>query len=70
MNTSTLIMIMLCSAIVPAVAIAAIGYAGVRALGRNPSAAPQILISILVAFLYTEAIVVLMIWVVFYLLGR
>lgn len=40
----------------PSLVIASVGYAAIQALGRNPSAAPKILMPMLVAFVFAEAI--------------
>ena len=70
MKSFTIILIMLISTLGPAGVIAAVGYSSVRALGRNPSAAPKILISMLLAFVFAEAIAIFGIWAVFYLFGQ
>ena len=49
--------------------IAAVGYASVQALGRNPAAAPKILISMILAFIFAEAIAILGLLVVYNLFG-
>lgn len=49
----------------PTVVIASIGYASIRALGRNPSAAPKILQAMIVALCFAEAIAVIALLVLF-----
>lgn len=61
----TIALIMFLSTIGPAVVIGLIGYAAVQALGRNPSAAPKILISMLTAFIFAETIAILALLIVF-----
>lgn len=51
----------------PCGVIAAVGHAAIRALGRNPSAAPKILVPMLVAFVFAEAIALVALLVVFQL---
>ena len=51
----------------PSAVIAAIGYASIRALGRNPSAAPKILQAMIVALVFSEAIAVIALLVLFQL---
>ncbi|MFC1658230.1 hypothetical protein ACFL1D_02465 [Candidatus Omnitrophota bacterium] len=58
MNTITAVLIMLIATTGPSAVIAAVGYAAVNALGRNPSAAPRIFISMILAFIFAEAIAV------------
>jgi len=48
--------------------IGVVGYAAVKAVARNPSASPRILISMIVAFLFAEAIAVLALLMVYQLL--
>jgi F0F1-type ATP synthase membrane subunit c/vacuolar-type H+-ATPase subunit K len=54
----------------PSAVIAAIGYASIRALGRNPSAARQILQAMIVALVFAEAIAVMALLILFQLFGR
>lgn len=54
----------------PSSVIAAIGYASIRALGRNPSAAPKILQAMIYALATAEGIAVIALLVLFYLFGR
>lgn len=69
MKNLTIILIMLISTLGPSAVIAAVGYASVRALGRNPSAAPKILISMILAFIFAEAIAILGLLIVYNLFG-
>lgn len=65
MHNLTLILIMVVATIGPCIVIAAIGHAGMGALGRNPSAAPKIQTSMILAFIFAEAVAVLALLVVF-----
>jgi len=49
----------------PAAVIGMVGFAAVRAVGRNPSASPRILLAMIVAFIFAEAIAVMAILLVF-----
>jgi len=49
----------------PALVIGAVGFAAITAVGRNPSAAPRILLSMIVAFLFAEAIAIMALLMVF-----
>ena len=51
----------------PAAVIAVTGYAAIRALGRNPSAAPKIMLAMLVAFVFAEATALVALLVAFQL---
>jgi F-type H+-transporting ATPase subunit c len=54
----------------PSGVIAAIGFASIRALGRNPSAAPKILQAMIVALVFAMSIAVIALLVLFQLFGR
>ncbi len=69
MKNLTVILIMLISTLGPSAVIAAVGYASVRALGRNPSAAPKILLSMILAFVFAEAIAIIGLLIVYNLFG-
>ncbi|MFA6358176.1 MAG: ATP synthase F0 subunit C [Candidatus Omnitrophota bacterium] len=70
MKNLTIILIMLISTLGPSGVIAAVGFSGVQAIGRNPSAAPKILISMILAFVFAEAIAVIGLLVVYNLFGQ
>ena len=53
----------------PSTVIAVIGYASIRALGRNPSAAPKILQAMMMALLFSEGIAVIALLILFRLFG-
>jgi len=53
----------------PSAVIAAIGHASIRALGRNPSAAPKILSAMIIALIFAESIAVIALLVLFQLFG-
>ncbi len=69
MKNFTIILVMLISTLGPSAVIAMVGYSAVQALGRNPSAAPKILISMIVAFIFAEAIAIIGLLVVYNLFG-
>ncbi|MBM4142713.1 MAG: ATP synthase F0 subunit C [Lentisphaerae bacterium] len=54
----------------PSAVIGAIGHASIRALGRNPSAAPKILQAMIIALVFAEAIAVIALLILFQLFGR
>ncbi|MDD5409461.1 MAG: ATP synthase F0 subunit C [Candidatus Omnitrophica bacterium] len=70
MKNITIILIMLISTLGPSGVIAAVGFSGVKAIGRNPSAAPKILISMILAFVFAEAIAIIGLLVVYNLFGQ
>lgn len=69
MKNFTIILIMLISTLGPSVVIAAVGFSSVRALGRNPSAAPKILLAMILAFLFAESIAIIGLLIVYNLFG-
>ena len=68
MKNVILIFIMLISTLGPSGVIAFVGYAAVKGLARNPSASPKILITMILAFIFAEAIAVISLLTVFNLL--
>lgn len=67
MKILAIILVLIVSTLGPSFVIAAVGYASVQALGRNPSAAPKIQTSMLLAFVFAEAIAIISLLVVFQL---
>ena len=68
MKNLILIFIMLVSTLGPSAVIALVGYAAVKGLARNPSASAKILITMILAFIFAEAIAVISLLTVFNLL--
>jgi len=69
MKIFSIILIMLISTLGPSAVIALVGYGSVKALGRNPSAAPKILVSMILAFLFAETIAIMGLLIVYNLFG-
>ena len=68
MHNITVAIIMLLSTLGPAAVIGFVGYSAVKAVGRNPSAAPRILISMIIAFLFaavSAVFAILMLYMLF-----
>ena len=65
MKNFTLVLIMFLSTLGPSLIIGYVGYAAVKALGRNPSAAPKIFLSMLLVFIFVEAIAIIALLVIF-----
>ncbi|MFA5793493.1 MAG: ATP synthase F0 subunit C [Candidatus Brocadiia bacterium] len=59
------ILVLLTVTVGPSFIIAAVGYASIMALGRNPSAAPKIQMAMLMCFLFAESIAIIALLVVF-----
>ncbi|MBL7073281.1 MAG: hypothetical protein ISS33_05855 [Candidatus Omnitrophica bacterium] len=69
MKTLVLIFIMLISSLGPSIVIALVGYASVQGLSRNPSASSKILITMILAFIFAEAIAIISLLAVLNSLG-
>ena len=59
MRNLTIAIVMFLSTMGPSLIIALVGYGAVRAVGRNPAAAPKILLALMFAFLFAEGIAVI-----------
>lgn len=69
MKSFTIILVMLISVIGPSGVIAVVGYSSVKALGRNPSAASKIMLSMILAFIFAEAIALVALLIIYNLFG-
>ncbi|MBF0253558.1 MAG: hypothetical protein HQL11_00290 [Candidatus Omnitrophica bacterium] len=66
-----ILLLMILSTAGPSAVIAVIGYAGIMALGRNPSSAPRIQMTMMLGFIFAEAIAVIALLVIFHIfVGR
>ena len=70
MNGFIIFLMVFVTIIGPSAVIASIGYASIRALGRNPSAAPKILQAMIISLVFSEAIAVIALLVLFQILGK
>jgi F0F1-type ATP synthase membrane subunit c/vacuolar-type H+-ATPase subunit K len=70
MESFVIFLVMFVTIIGPSSVIAAIGYASIRALGRNPSAAPKILQAMIISLVFSEAIAVIALLILFQIFGR
>ena len=68
MRNIVLIFIMLIGTLGPSIVIALVGYASVKGLSRNPSASAKILITMILAFIFAEAIAIISLLTIFNLL--
>jgi F-type H+-transporting ATPase subunit c len=69
-DSFVIFLVMFVTIVGPSAVIGAIGYASIRALGRNPSAAPKILQAMIIALVFAEAIAVIALLILFQLFGR
>ena len=65
MKNLTIILILAIGTIGPSIVIAAVGFASIMALGRNPSSSPKIMLAMIIALIFAEAIAVIALIVVF-----
>ncbi len=70
MRNALILLVLFATILGPSLVIAAISYASIHALGRNPSSAPKILISMIVALVFAEATAVIALLVLFQLFSK
>ena len=56
---------MFLSSLGPSLIIAVVGNAAIRALGRNPAAAPKIMVALMFAFLFAEGIAIIALIIIY-----
>ena len=69
MRNFTIFLIMFLTILGPSAVIGAIGFASIRSLGRNPSAASKILLAMIISLVFAEAVAVIALLVLFQLFG-
>ena len=69
-ETFLIITIMFIAVLGPSVVIATLGYAIIKALSRNPSAASKIFMGMIVLLIFVEAISIIAILIIFQLFGK
>jgi F0F1-type ATP synthase membrane subunit c/vacuolar-type H+-ATPase subunit K len=67
LHAFVIFLVMFVTIVGPSGVIAAIGYASIQALGRNPSAARKILQAMIIALVFAEAISVIALLIMFQL---
>jgi len=66
MQRWTLALILILATLGPSLVIAIVGAASIKALSRNPSAAPKIQTTMVLAFIFAAAIAVLALLILFH----
>lgn len=66
-NAVIIISVMFIAVIGPAIVIAVIGFATIKSLGRNPSAAPKIYMGVVLMLIFAEATSIIALLIVFQL---
>lgn len=69
-NAIAISLIMVACVLGPAAVIAVIGAATIKALGRNPSAAPKIYLGMILMLVFAEAIAIMAILAAFQIFGN
>jgi len=69
-ETFIILTIMFIAVMGPSIVIAVLGYAVIKALGRNPSAASKIFVGMAIMLVFVEAISIVAILIVFQLFGK
>lgn len=67
--TMVLIGVMIMAVLGPAIVIAVVGFATIKALGRNPSAAPKIYTGVILMLVFAEATSIISLLIIFQLFG-
>ena len=67
MQRWNLALILILATLGPSLVIAVVGYASIKALSRNPAAAPKIQTSMVLAFIFATAIAILALLILFHL---
>lgn len=62
-------LVVICAVLGPAAVIAVLGAASIKALGRNPSAAPKIYMGVILMLVFTEATSIMALLVIFHVFG-
>ena len=69
-ETVLILGVMMVAVIGPSVVIAVLGYAVIKALSRNPSAASKIFMGMIIMLIFVEAISIIAILITFQLFGK
>jgi F0F1-type ATP synthase membrane subunit c/vacuolar-type H+-ATPase subunit K len=70
MSTLALIIVMFLSTAGPAAVIAFVGYSAVKSVARNPSASAKIFIVMILSFIFSEAIAILALLILYNLFTK
>ena len=69
-ETLLIISVMMIAVLGPSIVIAVLGYAVIKALSRNPSAASKIFMGMVIMLIFVEAISIIAILITFQLFGK
>ena len=69
-ETLLILSVMMVAVLGPSIVIAVLGYAVIKALSRNPSAASKMFMGMIIMLIFVEAISVIAILITFQLFGK
>ena len=69
-ETVLILSVMMVAVMGPSIVIAVLGYAVIKALSRNPSAASKIFMGMVIMLIFVEAISIIAILITFQLFGK
>ena len=69
-ETLLILSVMMVAVLGPSIVIAVLGYAVIKALSRNPSAASKIFMGMVIMLVFVEAISIIAILITFQLFGK
>lgn len=70
MANVVILLVMVAAVLGSSLVIAAIGFATIKALGRNPSAAPKIFLGMIIMLVFAAAISIIALLILFQLFGK
>ena len=70
MKNVLVVLVMIFTILGPSAVIAAVGYSSIKALGRNPSAAPKIMLAMIIALTFTGGLTIIALLIFFHLFGN
>ena len=70
MSTVLILLVIFAAILGPSAVIATIGFSTIKALGRNPSAAPKIFLGMIIMIVFAEAVAIIALLIVFQLFGK
>ena len=70
MSTLAISIVMFLSTAGPAAIIAVVGYIAVKSVARNPSASPKIFVVMILSFIFSEAIAILALLILYNLFTK
>jgi F0F1-type ATP synthase membrane subunit c/vacuolar-type H+-ATPase subunit K len=70
MQALFIISVILATVVVPSGVIGLIAFASIRALGRNPTAAPKILLAMIISLVFTESVAIIALLIIFQVFSK